>query len=271
MIANHRTPIPLPFDALVHLPLLDNILPSRFSLYEQFFVAAVIALGIAQGSIGAIPRAESAQGEARAARRGSLAPVGVKTLGQLFVALVFLFALVSLVPNWPTPTVPVSTSLPSFFTSPQADEIPAGSVVLTYPFDITPENQAMLWQETSDFRWKLVGGYALIPQARGTVSSRPPALRPRAVQRFLAWEAMGRRGYHANKPPADNGRLVAELRLYIRRHGIDTVVFDPVGKTPSVVLSLFERALGEPVATGGVDLWLDAAKLAREPVRLPAS
>lgn len=272
MIANHRTPIPMPFDALVHLPLLDNILPSRFSLYEQFFVAVVIALGIAQGSVGAISRARTGQAEERAARRGLLVPpVGVKTLGQLIVVSVFLFALVSLVPNWPTPTVPLSTSLPPFFTSPQAGEIPAGSVVLTYPFDITPENQAMLWQETSDFRWKLVGGYALIPQASGAVSSRPPALRPRPVQRFLAWEAMGRRGYHAKKPPADNGHLVAELRLYIRRYGIETVVFDPVGKTSSVVLALFERALGEPVAAGGVDLWLDAVKLAREPVRLPAS
>ena len=81
------------------------------------------------------------------------------------------------------------------------------------------------------------------------------------VQVFLAWKAMGRRGLHGAKPPALNGRLVAELRLYIRRYGVDTVVFDRLGMAPAAVLLLFERALGKPRAEGGVDLWFNAARL----------
>jgi hypothetical protein len=64
-----------------------------------------------------------------------------------------------------------------------------------------------------------------------------------------------------------DGRLVADLRLYIRRYGIGTVVFDPVGRRPALALALFERALGAPASIGGVDVWFQTARLAREPVR----
>ncbi len=266
MIAHHLTAIPLPFDALGRLPLLEDVLPSRFSVYEQFFIAVIVALGLAHGSgEGALPAASASSPGMQARPRRRHSRPG--TVAQLSVVVVGLVAVASLVPNWPTPTTPVSTALPAFFTSSLSNEIPAGSIVLTYPFDVSPENQPMLWQETDDFRWKLVGGYALAPKPSGRATFRPPALPPRAVQVFLAWKAMGRRGLHGAKPPALNGRLVAELRLYIRRYGVDTVVFDRLGMAPAAVLLLFERALGKPRAEGGVDLWFNAARLARAPIR----
>ena len=189
------------------------------------------------------------------------APAGGKgTAAQLLVLVLAAVAVVSLVPAWPTPTTPVDTALPAFFTSPAANEIPAGSVVLTYPLAITPEDQAMLWQETDRYRWKLVGGYALIPNRHGLVSARPPELTPFAVQHFLAWEDVGGRGLAAKRPPALDRHLVAELRVYIRRYGIGTVILDPIGSGPSAVRALFEWALGAPRRLGGVDCWFDAGR-----------
>jgi hypothetical protein len=267
MVANHLTGLPLPFDALGRLALFDNILPSRFSLYEQFFVAAVIALGLARVSA----EGASLRSKARAREGANLAvrsPAGGKgTAIQLLVLVLAAVAVVSLVPAWPTPTTRVDTALPAFFTSPAANEIPAGSVVLTYPLAITPEDQAMLWQETDRYRWKLVGGYALIPNRHGLVSAKPPELTPYAVQHFLAWEDVGGLGLAAKRPPALDRHLVAELRVYILRYGIGTVILDPIGSGPAAVRALFERALGAPERLGGVDCWFDAGRRAREPVR----
>ncbi|MGO9206090.1 MAG: hypothetical protein ACLQBX_07865 [Candidatus Limnocylindrales bacterium] len=267
LVGNHRTGIPLPFDAIGRLPYLGNILPARFALYEQFFVAVVLALGIAHGAR-AVASRPSAQGVAIHARpRRRLRTITSRTAAQSLVAAVGAIALVSLLPAWPTPTTPVSVSTPRFFTSPAADRIPAGSVVLTYPFAVTPDDQAMLWQEAVHFRWKLVGGYALIPGPDGTVRSQPPALPPLRVQEFLAWAESGNTNSHPMTTLTLDGRLVADLRLYIRRYGIGTVVFDPVGRRPALALALFERALGTPTSIGGVDVWFQTARLAREPVR----
>ena len=46
VIAAHRTSFPLPFDAIGRLRLLNDILPARFALYQSFFAALVIALGV---------------------------------------------------------------------------------------------------------------------------------------------------------------------------------------------------------------------------------
>jgi hypothetical protein len=123
----------------------------------------------------------------------------------------------------------------------------------------------MLWQETDRYRWKLVGGYALIPNRHGLVTAKPPELPPFAVQHFLAWEDVGGQGLAAKRPPALDRHLVAELRVYIRRYGIGTVILDPIGSGPSAVRALFERALGAPRRIGGVDCWFDAGRRAREP------
>jgi len=266
MVAHHLTALPLPFAALGRLPVFEDVLPSRFSLYEQFFVAVVVALGVACASRegAAFAVAADAQPMSPAHRKPA---TGRRTAGQLLVVVLAVAALVSLVPDWPTPTKPVSASLPAFFTSAAADKIPEGSVVLAYPLAVTPEDQAMLWQETDHFRWRLIGGYALIPNRHGLVTPKPPVLAPAAVQTFLEWEAVDGRGLRARRPPRLDRRLVAELRLYIRRYGIDTVVLDPIGGRSSVVRALFERALGPPKVEGGVYCWFDTA--ARVAVRPP--
>ena len=47
-IDNHTTSIPLPFDLMSSIPLLNNILSSRIAMYSDLFIALILALGVEQ-------------------------------------------------------------------------------------------------------------------------------------------------------------------------------------------------------------------------------
>ena len=253
VVAAHETAIPLPFDLIGRLPFVQDVLPVRFSQYQSFFVAVVIAFAIAQGLHG---------GDHRAPPAGSAPDLGrqrhpTHTLAPLVIALLAVATVVSLIPSWPLSTAAVSTTTPSFFMSSAANQIPPESVVLTYPFSVYSSNAAMLWQEIDFWRWKLVGGYAAIPNSTGTVTALPPPLSPIAVQEFLGYWTMDSPYIVAVPPPLD-ARLVAEMRSYVHAHQIGTVVLDTSWPRASTVYPLLERALGQPASEGGVDIWLHA-------------
>ncbi len=75
-------------------------------------------------------------------------------------------AVVVLVPLFPAKSpIPVGhTSTPRFFASSQADVVPADSVTLVYPYPSGVYPGALVWQAVSRFRFKMVGGYVLVPQ-----------------------------------------------------------------------------------------------------------
>lgn len=239
VIANHLTLIRLPFDVLVSLPVLDNILPARISLYATFFVAVIISTTVA--SLVSGPRS-------RPARR--------RVSAQLVIAALAVAAVISLVPNWPDSTVDTNSAVPAFFRSPASNEIPDGAVVLTFPFATYPWDQAMLWQMVDNWRWKIVGGYALIPSPSGP-SGLPPSLRPSAAQEFLHyWDVpSGIVDSVSPRPLPANSSLIRDLRRYVRRNGVTEVVFEPVGRDATLVLSSFERAFGPPKKVAGAEIW----------------
>ena len=239
VVDTHLTQIRLPFDILGRLPLLDDILPARISLYTTLFVAVIISLAVASVTSGPRPRSARRQ-----------LPI------HLAVAALAVAALLSLVPDWPYPTVSTNSAVPSFFRTPASREIPDGAVVLAFPFPTYPWDQAMLWQLVDKWRWKIVGGYALIPSPGGS-SELPPALRPPGAQAFLAyWDVP--RGFVnsvSRKQLPANSKLVTDLRVYVRRNDITAVIFEPAGRNAAFVLSRFERAFGRPRKIGGVEIW----------------
>ena len=98
-----------------------------------------------------------------------------------------------------------------------------------------------------NWRWKIVGGYTLIPSPSGP-SGLPPSLRPSAAQEFLHyWDApSGIVDSVSPRPLPENSSLIRDLRRYVRRNGVTEVVFEPVGRDATLVLSSFERAFGPP-------------------------
>jgi hypothetical protein len=240
-VDGHLTRVPLPFALIVHLPLLENVLPSRISLYQDMFVALGCAVGL-DSVLARLPRAPRPRALRRSAR--------LVALGAAVAAPLAL-----LVPAWPDRTVPIG--VPSLFTTKASRAIPTRSVVLTYPFAVSPDDQAMLWQALDGYRFNLIGGYALIPDAQGKPSPWPPQLEPVSVQAALGYEALGPAGYLTSAAPDLGPSLVAQTRAYLRIHHVDDVIVDPaLGNNGALVAGLFQRALGKPSEKiSGVLVW----------------
>jgi hypothetical protein len=173
----HSLPVDLPFRKLDHLPGIDNILPVRFSLYVVLFIAIILALGLDEAVRERRARAAAAPRTAELRRpwrrRASLGVVG---------ALAVLSVL-SLLPKWPYATYSVRIN-----TAERAKSlavIPTGSVVVTYPYPTTFFDAPMLWQALDGMRFRLVGGYALVPNGKGNASIFPHTFAPKLVESLL--------------------------------------------------------------------------------------
>lgn len=170
----HDLPFGLPFRKIDRLPALNNILPVRFSLYVAFFVAVLIAYGADQYRRDVLARR----------RLLGQAPLPRSVLvGRGAGAVLCLASLVALVPNWPYRTFnarPNPSERPDVLAI-----IPKGSIVLAYPYPTPFADQAMLWQALDRMRFRLIGGYALVPNAAGKASVFPATLQPTLVQSML--------------------------------------------------------------------------------------
>jgi hypothetical protein len=165
-------PFSLPFKKLSHVPGLENILPVRFSLYVDFFVAILLAIGIDEAR------------KRYVARRAGRAPrVPGAVFGRIVVGGVSLATVLALLPAWP---------YQSFRTQVNPTEqprglavIPTGAVVLTYPYPTTFFAAPMLWQALDKMRFRLVGGYALVPGAHQRATIFPHQFPPGIVENML--------------------------------------------------------------------------------------
>ncbi len=188
---------------------------------------------------------------------------------SLVLAGVLLVALLPLVPKWPYPSFTAST--PTFFTSSDVDRVPAGGIVLTYPYSDNPDADGMLWQAESSMRFRIVGGYALVAGPGHLASYNPfPAIGASVPATLVA-------DYRGTTPPSvlpgATRATPADVRAYLARYGIGTVLAQPVGVHPGAAYSLLTAALGtRPQRIGGVDGWFDVpADLARVRVLGPLS
>jgi hypothetical protein len=230
-VDGHHTVVRLPFAVFLHLPILDSILAGRFTLFIDLFVAFVVALGVDR------LRADLA-GRPHLTGRAVVLAVG---------ALVVV-ALLPLVPRWPYPHVPVSTTTPTFFQTADVDAVPAGSAALTYPYAVYPENQSMLWQALSAMRFKILGGYALIPGPDQLAIDGPGPVEPAAVPDTLISDYDGQ----PNPGPA---ATPGQLRTLVRRYDIRSLMVGPGGVDPAAAITLFTQAYGPPAQVGGLLLW----------------
>lgn len=247
-VANHTTTVPLPWTWVSDLPTLENILPSRFALFASFAVALLVGLGVREWIAWA------------GARHHRGARVGVNlALGALAVASLVVYQGRTPIPTVPTPTIP------SFFTTTEQLAIPANSVVLTFPFTVSPNATSLYWQVRTDFRWRMIGGEAIVPTRRGRASGYPIGDPPLPVDQFLTYWSGG-----TSRLPVMGPRLVAQLRSFLARNNVGTVVLDPSAAHAAAVLTLFAATMGPPRREGGVDVWWHArtradAWLARHP------
>lgn len=227
LVVDRRTMgFPMPFRLLDLIPLFRSILPIRFALFTCAGLAAVTAFGLS-----------FLHGPASAGRR----PSKGWWAGTLAVAALVT---VTWLPQWPYPAG--ATTLPPRSVAASSGQVP---VLLTYPYPAITEDEALVWQATSDFSFRVLGGYAYRAQPSGKPTLLPPLLRPAGVQEWLAGERTGFGRLYPNPPSYRD--VLSEVKPFIAMNRVDGVLVDSSERNGHEVEQLFRRVLGPPTATAG--------------------
>jgi len=254
------THVPLPFVVLANFPILNGLLSTRLSLFTFLFGSAVIAIGVDVLH----RRLLSNLSGGSSSRMKRAAPAAV---AMTLVAVVA----VPMLPYGMQPTSPTGES--AFFASSSAARIPTGSVVLAYPYPdapfvpsrpghpsvytYAPINNVLVDQAVSGMRFKLVGGYSWRP-TKGTYGSpHPSRLLPESVPTLFTTSFFGTANPTENNI-LEHADLVADVRLFLRRYHIDTVIVLPLGQDPALVGAVLMHAIGPPTKeAGGSLVWFN--------------
>jgi len=140
-------------------------------------------------------------------------------------------------------------------------------VVLAYPYT-DPETDTkgdtaayqtshdiMLDQAVASMRFKVIGGYGWFPApTRRGGTTAPAVLRPRSVQALfdVAYSGVATPKQHALLVKSN---LTADLRKFLSRFNVQTVIVLPDLGHPASVVSHVTAAIGPPVRSGGVTVW----------------
>lgn len=246
-VGGHATGLPLPAALLTHVPLVNQLVPSRLALWTMLFVAVLVALGL--DAWHAAHRTRPPQGP----DEGRDPALRTRRRQALVLALLAVVVTATWVPRWPNQTV--AADLPPYFTSGAVNRIRPGTVALTYPYATPLHAQPMVWQAVTGMRFSLLGGYALIPDARGVPALFPSILAPRYVQRFLIDEAGGV-PFYVSGPVSASGTLIPAIRTFLVRYHVGVVLVERRAPHAGAVTRQIQTALGrDPTVTGGIDAW----------------
>ena len=242
-VGGHLTGLPLPFIVLDHLPLLDNILPSRINFEVGACAAAVIAFGLDDVHNRPVPRH----------RLGTSGHTRTR-LAAVAAAVVLVALVATQLPRWPYQSRTVSV-LPTAIRR----AVPAGDpVAITFPYVMTNlEPQPLIWQADDGFAFRMLGGRADHPDKDGKATTTPAPMSPPQLQQFLAAEDNDPLVSYGGSP-AVTKQLLVEVREVLDVYRVRLVIVDHAVRGGDQVTSMFTSALGPPkVSSGEFRLWAD--------------
>jgi hypothetical protein len=240
-VGGHLTSVPLPFALLIHLPLVQNLLPSRISFEVDACLAAALAFGLDDVRHGS-PRTRVVDPPAR-------------VRSALVWALVTLAVLVvTQLPQWPYSSQPVD-ALPAEVRL----AVPPGDPdAITYPFATSVYTEPMVWQAEDGFAFRLVGGFAAHPGPDGTKTPEPNLMEPPELMEFLEEQQTHYLPYPYYAPPLVpvTSELASDTATALEQNRVRVVLVDRTAPGAAPVVQLFRRVLGQPsVATGQFVMW----------------
>ncbi|HTX62432.1 MAG TPA: hypothetical protein VMD28_02260, partial [Acidimicrobiales bacterium] len=213
----------LPWRALVALPMLDDVIPQRFSAVTDLCVALLIGIGI------------DAVLHRPAARRRA---VGGRTVAATLCILASAASVFSLWSTYQTPFATRAVAAPAWYVH-VAPRLPSGTTILSVPFPFPTDGSSapMVWQAIDGMRFRLAGGYVKVPGSEG---------RPLAEGRLSeAYEVLTRLTSGVEGPlPRDGRREAVALRAVLAQWHVNDVVVASKGRDPSLAVRLFTRAVG---------------------------
>jgi hypothetical protein len=227
-VNGHLTGLPLPFWVFDHLPLLDDIIPTRINLEVAAGLAAVMAFGL---------------DDLRQTRRRHAEP----PRRVVAIAGILLVLVATQLPRWPANNQHATARPVSVLPQAIKAAIPAGDpVAITYPYPSYPLIQPMLWQADTGFRFRLLGGYAWRPGPHGAPKFSPIPMSPPELQQFLGGEE---HAYGYGLPAPIGPKLLESAREAIERYDVRMVIVDTSAAGGAQALTLFTEVLGSPSAT----------------------
>jgi hypothetical protein len=245
-IDGRMTRFPLPFWLLDHLPLLNDILPSRVNFAMDGCVAAVIALGLDD-----VRRARNRRHHGLVRQRRWTVWGSATLVGAVLALLV-----VTQLPVWPSQS-PYDLKPAVLLPAAIRQAVPGGDpVAITYPYDTDYMTEAMLWQVESRFAFRLLGGYAYHPDSSVLPDHLLPSLMdPPGLQQFLA----GQEGVILYGPPLPiTPWLEAATRTALSRYDVRLIIVDRTVEGSGPVMVLLTRVLGPPTHSAGrISMWVD--------------
>jgi hypothetical protein len=226
-VDGHTTGLDLPFFVLTRFPLLDDQIAVRYTLYICLFAGLLLAVGLDR------------------LQRTGIGPIKAGNRSSFTCAVIAVACLVPLAPRWPYPIL--TPKIPAYFRS-GANSIPAGSVVLTYPFPRgASHDQPMLWQIEGGLNYRLPGGYVITAghdDKATTAGGRLPI------------ETLLEETYKGRSLPFPSKGEVAEVVRDLRTWDIDTIVVTSEERGSASVDELFTVVLGRPpTQIDGADVW----------------
>ncbi len=229
IVRGRATGIPGPWAVLEHVPVLENVLPTRFALIAVPALGALLAIGAEE-----VRRAVS--------RSAKSAPVGLAAAAAA-AALVLL-------PVIPTPLVVDSRApMPQFFVDGSwKDWVDDGGSVLAAPAPWVGDTRALEWQAQARWGFPVVAGYFVGPDTTPERGGQYGAT-PTGLTQWMAAIA------ESGQPAVATPEQVEEFRTNLQQGRVDAIVL-PQGRAgePALLTSL-TGAFGAPVTTGGVHVW----------------
>jgi hypothetical protein len=249
-VDGHNTNLRLPFSVLAHLPAIDAILPLRFALITAACTAGVVAFGL--DHLWNEPGSKRFSHQTTHAWRRSWTWLCVATA----------IVVVSWLPAWPYPSERVVVPGTSIISA-----MPPGEpVVLAYPYPTAWDDQAQLWQAATEFRFRLLGVYAMLPGRANHPTFVDPLLDPPGVQEYLVRANLGRKSPYPAPPPLPT--VISETRQLINRFSVGAILVDTSAVHGRDVTAMFTAAMGPAaVSSGPFKLWTLLGSRQSHPLR----
>ncbi len=230
------TGIPALWPLVHHLPVIENVLPTRFTLVVAPVFGALLALGI--DAAGRLGRQE----------RYAAAGVPPAVLSVVGTATALFVAAVALRPVVPTPlVVDPRPAMPTFFSAGLwRPYLHGGSLLAAPPPDIA-DARALEWQIEAGMGFPLAEGYFVGPGPGGDREGQYGATRTSLSLWLYDVNA-------ANEPSLATAEQRAQFAKDLRTERVDAIVLPDRLQTPALLTSL-ESAFGLPQRVGEVYVW----------------
>lgn len=257
----------LPWRVFDRFPVLDKMTPANFSVVAVWFLAIAGALVVDR--IWPAPR----QAVRREAVTQETDPGGAATetavarvhMTRIAVTRMMAAGAVSAVLvgswlfSWPLPFTAPPINTPAWATH-SGTHLPAGAVVLFYPFPSSYLDQALVWQATSGMKYRVVGGRGIVPGPGSVADHGFTPGTPEGTMSALTGHYAPH--YYLRLPPLPAPATVRAFRNALRTWGVTNIVMAGGGHNDAYARQWLTIVMGtQPQPEDGAWVWNDVQKL----------